>query len=88
MPLPTLTEYYDHEHPGEDLSDLLPVHADHLIRLGSLIDGSHVLTDGTTGEILTWTAPDPDLSPLTPDVSALAFTLCLSAESAAGIEPT
>ncbi|GAA4817715.1 SUKH-4 family immunity protein [Streptomyces ziwulingensis] len=84
LALPTLTEYAP-AHP-------LPARADHLIRLGALFDDIHVLADGTTGEILTWTAPGTTLHPLTADVSALALTLwalrrTTLLEAAAGIEP-
>ncbi|MEV6485128.1 SUKH-4 family immunity protein [Streptomyces sp. NPDC051576] len=72
VPLPTLTEFYEDE-PAEQL----PPRADHLIRLGYLIEDNSLVVDGTTGEILTWSGPEATLSPLNTDVSTLAFTLWL-----------
>ncbi|MET7485941.1 SUKH-4 family immunity protein [Streptomyces sp. NPDC005538] len=72
VPLPTLTEFYEDE-PAEQL----PPRADHLIRLGYLIEDNSLAVDGTTGEILTWSEPEATLSPLNTDVSTLAFTLWL-----------
>ncbi|MFD6192795.1 SUKH-4 family immunity protein [Streptomyces sp. NPDC060275] len=70
LPLPTLAEYCeDHpEHP-------VPADAEHLVRLGRLADGAHVVVDGTTGTVLTWRTPDGTLHPLVADISALALTL-------------
>lgn len=87
LPLPTLTEYCD-EFPGHRAPD----RADHLIRLGRLADGGHVVVDGTTGAVLTWRAPAGTLHPLVSDVSALALTLwalrrAALLEAVAGIEP-
>ncbi|WP_217142837.1 SUKH-4 family immunity protein [Streptomyces sp. AC627_RSS907] len=87
LPLPTLTEYCD-EFPGHRAPD----RAAHLIRLGRLTGGDHVVVDGTTGAVLTWRAPDGTLRPLTSDVSALALTLwalrrATLLEAVAGIEP-
>lgn len=70
LPLPTLAEYCE-EHPGHPA----PADAEHLVRLGRLADGAHVVVDGTTGTVLTWRTPDGTLHPLVADVSALALTL-------------
>ncbi|MFG2679032.1 SUKH-4 family immunity protein [Streptomyces sp. NPDC048392] len=70
VPLPTLAEYCG-EFPGQRL----PSGADHLIRLGRLADGDHVVVDGTTGAVLMWRASAGTLHPLVSDVSALALTL-------------
>ncbi|MGW5566572.1 SUKH-4 family immunity protein [Streptomyces tendae] len=70
LPLPTLAEYCE-EHPGHPI----PADAEHLVRLGRLADGAHVVVDGTTGTVLTWRTPDGTLHPLVADVSALALTL-------------
>ncbi|MFG3128847.1 SUKH-4 family immunity protein [Streptomyces tendae] len=70
LPLPTLAEYCE-EHPDHPA----PPGADHLVRLGRLADGAHVVVDGTTGAVLTWRTPDGTLHPLVADVSALALTL-------------
>ncbi|MFD5441022.1 SUKH-4 family immunity protein [Streptomyces tendae] len=70
LPLPTLAEYCE-EHPDHPA----PPGADHLVRLGRLADGAHVVVDGTTGTVLTWRTPDGTLHPLVADVSALALTL-------------
>ncbi|MFE7434825.1 SUKH-4 family immunity protein [Streptomyces tendae] len=70
LPLPTLAEYCE-EHPDHTA----PRGADHLVRLGRLADGAHVVVDGTTGAVLTWRTPDGTLHPLVADVSALALTL-------------
>ncbi|MEV8125122.1 SUKH-4 family immunity protein [Streptomyces sp. NPDC085944] len=87
LPLPTLAEYgEDHpEHP-------LPPDADHLVRLGRLTDGTHVVVNGTTGAVLTWRTSDGTLHPLVADVTALALTLWAlrragRLETVVGIEP-
>lgn len=77
VPLPTLAEFYADERadvfrPGE-----LPARADHLIRLGRLVDGNSLLVDGTTGKVGTWNEARATLSPLTKDVSVLTLTLWL-----------
>ncbi|MFI1754194.1 SUKH-4 family immunity protein [Streptomyces sp. NPDC020571] len=87
LPLPTLAEYGE-EHPGHPV----PAGAEHLVRLGRLADGAHVVVDGTTGAVLTWRTPDGTLHPLVADVSALALTLwalrrAALLEAVAGIEP-
>ncbi|WP_399885630.1 SUKH-4 family immunity protein [Streptomyces sp. BBFR51] len=86
-PLPTLAEYCE-EFPGHRAPD----RADHLVRLGRLKDGDHVVVDGTTGAVLTWRTPEDTLHPLVADVSALALTLwalrrAALLEAVAGIEP-
>ncbi|MFH9734534.1 SUKH-4 family immunity protein [Streptomyces sp. NPDC017260] len=68
--LPTVAEWCD-EFPEHRLPD----RADHLVRLGRLANGDHVVVDGTTGAVLTWSAPDCALRPLAPDVCALALVL-------------
>ncbi|MFE1240731.1 SUKH-4 family immunity protein [Streptomyces tendae] len=70
LPLPTLAEYCE-DHPDHPA----PPDAAHLVRLGRLADGAHVVVDGTTGAVLTWRTPDGTLHPLVADVSALALTL-------------
>ncbi|WP_345598208.1 SUKH-4 family immunity protein [Streptomyces marokkonensis] len=70
LSLPTVAEWCD-EFPENRLAD----RADHLVRLGRLADGDHVVVDGTTGAVLTWRAPDGTLRPLMSDVSALALIL-------------
>ncbi len=87
LPLPTLAEYCD-DHPDHPL----PPAAAHLVRLGRLADGAHVVLDGTTGAVLTWRTPDGTLHPLVADISALALTLwalrrAALLEAVAGIEP-
>ncbi|MDT0613047.1 SUKH-4 family immunity protein [Streptomyces lancefieldiae] len=87
LPLPTLAEYCE-EFPGRRAPD----RAAHLIRLGRLASGDHVVVDGTTGAVLTWRAPDDALHPLVSDVSALALTLwalrrATLLEAVAGFEP-
>lgn len=87
LSLPTLTEYC-----AEFPEHRPPDRADHLIRLGRLTSGDHVVVDGPTGAVLAWNAPDATLRPLTSDVSALALTLwalhrATQLEAAAGIEP-
>jgi hypothetical protein len=72
VPLPTLAEFYEDEAPEE-----LPPRADHLIRLGYLIEDNSLVVDGTTGAVLNWSEPEATLYPLNTDVSTLAFTLWL-----------
>ncbi|OIJ98808.1 hypothetical protein BIV25_12320 [Streptomyces sp. MUSC 14] len=77
VPLPTLREYYTQERPGDFPLAELPAHADHLIRLGRLLEDAGLLVDGRTGAVLTFSEPDATLQPLNTDVSTLAFTLWL-----------
>ncbi|MBV7698938.1 SUKH-4 family immunity protein [Streptomyces sp. TRM70350] len=77
VPLPTLTEYYTEERPGDFPTDRLPDRADHLIRLGHLIEDNSLVVDGATGEVLNWSEPEAKLYPLNTDISTLAFTLWL-----------
>lgn len=82
VPLPTLTEYaeYEAEH-AHFLPDVaprrLPYLADRLIRLGTLLPGTDLVLDGTTGEVRCWRAPDRTAHPLTADLSTLTVTLWL-----------
>ncbi|MBT2419692.1 SUKH-4 family immunity protein [Streptomyces sp. ISL-22] len=73
VPLQTLAEYY----ADEDLTTELPSRADHLIRLGPLVEDNSLLVDGETGAVLNWSEPEARLFPLNTDVSTLAFTLWL-----------
>ncbi|MEU9354478.1 SUKH-4 family immunity protein [Streptomyces griseoloalbus] len=77
LPLRTLAEYYADEHEGEPPAGRLPARADHLIRLGSLVEDTALVVDGTTGAVLSWSGADRVLHPLNTDVSTLAFTLWL-----------
>ncbi|MGP4091756.1 SUKH-4 family immunity protein [Streptomyces sp. KR55] len=77
VPLPTLTEYYADERPGDYPTEQLPTRADHLIRLGYLIEDNSLVVDGATGEVLNWNEPEARLYALNTDVSTLAFTLWL-----------
>ncbi|MFD7434118.1 SUKH-4 family immunity protein [Streptomyces sp. NPDC059861] len=77
VPLPTLTEYYTDERPGDFPTDRLPARADHLIRLGYLIEDNSLVVDGATGEVLDWSESEARLYPLNTDISTLAFTLWL-----------
>ncbi|GAA3303271.1 SUKH-4 family immunity protein [Streptomyces cinereospinus] len=77
VPLPTLTEYYTDERPGDLPADRLPDRAGHLIRLGHLVEGNSLVVDGATGEVLNWSEPEARLRPLNTDLSTLAFTLWL-----------
>ncbi|MFE8946244.1 SUKH-4 family immunity protein [Streptomyces sp. NPDC007856] len=77
VPLPTLREYFTEEHAGDYPLDELPAHADHLIRLGHLIEDNSLVVDGRTGAVLTFSEPEATLYPLNTDVSTLAFTLWL-----------
>lgn len=75
LPLRTLAEYYADECGLRD--DRLPAGADHLIRLGSLVEDTALVVDGTTGAVLSWSEANAVLSPLNTDISTLAFTLWL-----------
>lgn len=70
LPLRTLTE-----HHGGFAG--LPPHATRLVPVGHLADGTDIVVDGATGEILSWHRSAARLSPLNSDVSALAFTTWL-----------
>ncbi|MYY10831.1 hypothetical protein GT204_18420 [Streptomyces sp. SID4919] len=70
LPLRTLTEH--HGGPAG-----LPPHATRLVPVGHLADGTDIVVDGATGEILSWHRSTGRLSPLNSDVSALAFTTWL-----------
>lgn len=72
VPLPTLAE-----HHADDPFAELPDDADHLIRLGHLIEDNSLVLDGRTGAVLHWSEPEARLYPLNTDVSTLAFTLWL-----------
>lgn len=75
--LPTLAEFYAEEHPDVCRPPALPPRADHLIRLGRLVDGNALLVDGTTGRVGVWDETRATLSPVIKDVSVLALTLWL-----------
>ncbi|MFJ2263265.1 SUKH-4 family immunity protein [Streptomyces sp. NPDC087844] len=77
VPLPTLAEYYEDQRPDVFTPDQLPRDADHLIRLGHLVEDNSLVVDGETGAILDWREPDATLYALNADVSTLAFTLWL-----------
>lgn len=77
VPLASLREYYTQERPGDFPLGELPAHADHLIRLGHLLEDTGLVVDGRTGAVLTFSEPDATLHPLNTDVSTLAFTLWL-----------
>ncbi|MFE9765719.1 SUKH-4 family immunity protein [Streptomyces sp. NPDC005808] len=77
VPLPTLSEYYADERPGDFTADELPAAADRLIRLGYLLEDTSLVVDGATGAVLAWSEPDLILRPLNADISTLAFTLWL-----------
>ncbi|MGW5432135.1 SUKH-4 family immunity protein [Streptomyces sp. NPDC004059] len=77
VPLPTLREYFTDEYAGDYPLDELPAHADHLIRLGYLVEDNSLVVDGRTGAVLTFSEPEATLYPLNTDVSTLAFTLWL-----------
>jgi hypothetical protein len=72
VPLPTLAE-----HHADDPAAELPADAEHLIRLGYLVEDNSLVIDGRTGAILHWSEPEARLYPLNTDVSTLAFTLWL-----------
>ncbi|MFF5491988.1 SUKH-4 family immunity protein [Streptomyces aquilus] len=78
VPLPTLTE-----HHADDPAAELPADADHLIRLGHLVEDNSLVVDGRTGAVLHWSEPEGVLHPLNTDVSTLAFTLWLLRREAA-----
>ncbi|MER6732752.1 SUKH-4 family immunity protein [Streptomyces puniciscabiei] len=77
IPLPTLREYVTEECSGGHPIGELPAHADHLIRLGHLVEDNSLVLDGRTGAVLTFSEPEGTLHPLNTDVSTLAFTLWL-----------
>lgn len=72
VPLPTLAEHHADEPAAE-----LPDGAEHLIRLGYLVEDNSLVIDGRTGAILHWSEPEATLHPLNTDVSTLAYTLWL-----------
>ncbi|MEX3102352.1 MULTISPECIES: SUKH-4 family immunity protein [unclassified Streptomyces] len=72
-PLRTLPDYC----ADESLTHELPPQAPHLIRLGSLLEDTSLVLDGTTGAVLSYTFPDKTLRPLNADISTLAFTFWL-----------
>ncbi|MFF3844793.1 SUKH-4 family immunity protein [Streptomyces sp. NPDC002328] len=55
----------------------LPALTDRLFRLGSLLEDTALVVDGTTGAVFSWSEPDATLRPLNADISTLAFTLWL-----------
>ncbi|MEU1253847.1 SUKH-4 family immunity protein [Streptomyces chartreusis] len=71
--LPTLAEYYADVDPDAEL----PARADHLIRLGHLVEDNSLVVDGESGAVLNWSESEARLFPLNTDVSTLAFTLWL-----------
>ncbi|MBT2675341.1 SUKH-4 family immunity protein [Streptomyces sp. ISL-14] len=73
VPLQTLAEYY----ADEERAIELPARADHLIRLGHLVEDDSLVVDGETGAVLNWSEPEARLFALNTDVSTLAFTLWL-----------
>jgi hypothetical protein len=77
VPLQTLTEYAVDDRPGTASPFELPARADHLIRLGHLVEDNSLVVDGATGEVLNWSESEARLYPLDTDVSTLAFTLWL-----------
>ncbi|MGW3141848.1 SUKH-4 family immunity protein [Streptomyces sp. NPDC001139] len=77
VPLQTLAEYAADDRPGTASPFELPSRADHLIRLGHLVEDNSLVVDGATGEVLNWSEPEARLHPLNTDVSTLAFTLWL-----------
>jgi hypothetical protein len=77
VPLQTLAEYAADDRPGTASPFELPARADHLIRLGHLVEDNSLVVDGATGEVLNWIEPEARLYPLNTDVSTLAFTLWL-----------
>lgn len=72
VPLPTLAEHHA-DGPAAELPD----GAEHLIRLGHLVEDNSLVVDGRTGAVLNWSEPEAKLYPLNTDVSTLAFTLWL-----------
>ncbi|WP_328550406.1 SUKH-4 family immunity protein [Streptomyces sp. NBC_00366] len=77
VPLQTQAEYAADDRSGTDSFFELPARADHLIRLGHLVEDNSLVVDGATGEVLNWSEPEAKLYPLNTDVSTLAFTLWL-----------
>ncbi|MEY9488313.1 SUKH-4 family immunity protein [Streptomyces calvus] len=77
LPLRTLAEYCADEDCGTPPPARLPARAEHLVRLGSLVEDTALVVDGTTGAVLSWSETDGALHPLNTDVSTLAFTLWL-----------
>ncbi|GGL72058.1 hypothetical protein GCM10010129_14620 [Streptomyces fumigatiscleroticus] len=81
IPLPTLPEYYEYgaeEHPDRFAAAVeLPASASRLIRIGQLMEDTHLVVDGATGAVLCWSEPDRVLRPLGTDVATLAFTVRL-----------
>ncbi|KES07178.1 hypothetical protein BU52_11360 [Streptomyces toyocaensis] len=77
LPLRTLTEYHADDCRSALPDGRLPARAEHLIRLGHLVDDHSLVVDGTTGAVLSWNEPDAVLHPLNTDISTLAFTLWL-----------
>lgn len=77
VPLQTQAEYAADDRCGTDSFFELPARADHLIRLGHLVEDNSLVVDGATGEVLNWSEPEAKLYPLNTDVSTLAFTLWL-----------
>ncbi|MGW2637247.1 SUKH-4 family immunity protein [Streptomyces sp. NPDC001348] len=75
--LPTLTEYFTSDRADDHPLEVLPAHADHLIRLGHLTEDNSLVIDGRTGAVLNLSEPEAALYPLNTDVSTLAFTLWL-----------
>ncbi|MEU2287833.1 SUKH-4 family immunity protein [Streptomyces sp. NPDC013178] len=71
-PLPTLAEHWADTPDAE-----LPENADHLIRVGHLLEDTSIVVDGTTGAVLHWSEAEARLRPLNADISTLAFTLWL-----------
>ncbi|MFJ9961971.1 SUKH-4 family immunity protein [Streptomyces avermitilis] len=77
VPLPTLAEHYADELSGAFTDGELPAGADHLIRLGHLLEDTSLVVDGATGAVLCWSEHDGTLRPLNTDISTLAFTAWL-----------
>ncbi|MCX4881111.1 SUKH-4 family immunity protein [Streptomyces sp. NBC_00847] len=77
VPLQTQAEYAGGDRSGAASFFELPARADHLIRLGHLVEDNSLVVDGATGEVLNWSEPEAKLYPLNTDVSTLAFTLWL-----------
>jgi len=77
VPLQPLSEYAADDRTATTSPFELPPRADHLIRLGHLVEDNSLVVDGATGEVLNWHEPEAKLYPLNTDVSTLAFTLWL-----------
>ncbi|MFG2554884.1 SUKH-4 family immunity protein [Streptomyces sp. NPDC048581] len=75
VPLPTLAEHYADADVAPSAE--LPFRADHLIRLGRLVEDNSLVVDGATGAVLHWSETEARLFPLNTDISTLAFTLWL-----------